>query len=215
MPADRRSFLSRLAAAGGAAAAAFTAPRALAAQAAPRDDSTRHPRDQWLDDLPGKHRQVYDCTTAKSVPWGLGFANNFVMANQSGYGLKPEEVGVLVSYRHAASAFAFDDHIWARYEVGKRYEVEDPQTKAPATRNIHAATMRSRASQGIRFSVCGLSTGRYASEFARSTNQAVEAVRAELEAHLAVPGTVIVPAGVVVVNRAQERGYSYVFVGEA
>jgi intracellular sulfur oxidation DsrE/DsrF family protein len=74
------------------------------------------------------------------------------------------------------------------------------------------ATLRALRARGVVFSVCGLSFGRMVRELAERGGQGQETVRGALTAGL-VPGAVVVTAGVVALNRAQERGFSYIAVG--
>jgi intracellular sulfur oxidation DsrE/DsrF family protein len=100
--------------------------------------------------------------------------------------------------------------------------VQDPATGAPARRNPQlgeqgaastgSATLAALHARGVVFSVCGLSFGRVVRELAERSGQPQDAVRAALTAGL-VPGAVLVTAGVVALNRAQERGFSYIGVG--
>jgi intracellular sulfur oxidation DsrE/DsrF family protein len=52
-----------------------------------------------------------------------------------------------------------------------------------------------------------MATGRLAGTIAQATGSTAEAITAELTANL-VPNAHMVPAGIVTVNRAQERGYT-------
>jgi intracellular sulfur oxidation DsrE/DsrF family protein len=109
--------------------------------------------------------------------------------------------------------------VWRGYRLGEYVPFED--AGAPARRNVHlgalpaapsAATFASLHARGVVFSVCGLSFGRMVRELAERAGRPQDTVRAELTAGL-VPGATVVTAGVVALNRAQERGFSYVAVG--
>jgi intracellular sulfur oxidation DsrE/DsrF family protein len=67
------------------------------------------------------------------------------------------------------------------------------------------------ASKGVQFAVCGLATKVIAGLLAGKTGDAA-AIEAELRSNL-VPNARIVPAGISAVNRAQEHGYSFAYVG--
>jgi intracellular sulfur oxidation DsrE/DsrF family protein len=66
-------------------------------------------------------------------------------------------------------------------------------------------------SKGVQFAVCGLATKVNAGLLAGKTGDA-NAIEAELKSNL-VPNARIVPAGISAVNRAQEHGYSFAYVG--
>ena len=67
------------------------------------------------------------------------------------------------------------------------------------------------AGKGVRFAVCGLATKAIAGMIAGKTGNA-DAIEAEFKANL-VPGALIVPAGISALNRAQEHGYSFAYIG--
>jgi len=66
--------------------------------------------------------------------------------------------------------------------------------------------------RGMRLAVCQMSTRGYAAAIAQSRGGKAADVYKELTEHL-VPNSHLVPAGIVAVNRAQERGYSFAYVG--
>ena len=65
---------------------------------------------------------------------------------------------------------------------------------------------------GVRFAVCSLATRGAANVIAQKTGQSVDAAFKELTDNL-IPNGHMVPAGIVAVNRAQERGYTFTYVG--
>jgi len=71
--------------------------------------------------------------------------------------------------------------------------------------------MADLAKRGVRFMVCGLASRRLAGRIAGQTGDA-ESVLKEFGANL-VPSGRIVPAGVVGVTHAQERGFALLYVG--
>lgn len=70
--------------------------------------------------------------------------------------------------------------------------------------------MSELAGQGVQFAVCGSATQRIASMIAAEAKADIEEVRRELVAHL-IPSGRIVAAGIVALNRAQERGYALAY----
>jgi intracellular sulfur oxidation DsrE/DsrF family protein len=222
----RRTFLARLAAGTAAFGAAFALPRNADAQ----DALQSHELDKWIDELKGQHKQVYDCVTKAHIG-EMMYASNFLRANNTDYGLTDAQLASIVSLRHEATPYGYNDAMWEKYRIGESLDVPARPTggrgnrgggdssavppadsAARATRNPQTNMIRSLADRGAQFTVCGLATTRYAGEFARKVNRPAADVRAELVANL-VPNCRVVPAGVVVVNRAQERGFSYLYVG--
>jgi intracellular sulfur oxidation DsrE/DsrF family protein len=219
-PSDRRSFLAGASTAalafGGAAAAQVKAPRA-----APWTPA-RHEKDDWLDEIPGKHRLVFDTTTKNALGEALVFAYNYLRVNRADYGLQDSDMAIVIVVRHLSTSFAFTDAMWAKYGTPMaRGGVEDPKTKQAPKINIFnrgdygdqlpnmGVTLDALAKQGVQFGVCSLATRAIAEAIATATGGNADALVRELVANL-VGSARMVPAGIVAVNRAQERGYSLV-----
>ncbi len=215
----RRGFLGRLAA-GAAALAAAGIPSTARAERAfrlPSEDP-----DHWLDGLTGKHRQIYDVLSPDKASDGTAFARNFLNANNDGYGLADADVNAVVSFRHAAFSMGLNDAMWSKYQLGELLGYNDPTGGKPATRNTAAgsaddtrkssASLAALHSRGAVFTVCGMAMGFFSGQAAKKAGTDAATVLADFRANL-VPGAVEVVAGVIAVNRAQERGLSYVYVG--
>jgi intracellular sulfur oxidation DsrE/DsrF family protein len=228
----RRSFLSRLcvglaafgAAAGSGVATASQSPEPVnPARWQPR----RHPQDDWLDRVPGQHRLVFDTTMPEGLGGAMLYASNFYLANQNGYSLGNADVAVVIVVRHNSTPFAYNDAMWAKYGavMAQRSSVIDPATGQPPKINIYnsgsaaaASALRSSGitldgliSKGMHVAVCEMATRRIAGTIAQSTS-AANAVYTELVANL-IGNAHMVPAGILAVNRAQERGYAFASVG--
>jgi len=168
----------------------------------------------WLANLNGKHKQIFDTAAMKD---GRPFARvmNFMDAYVEAYELKDADINAIVGVHGAGLPLALNDSIWAKYEFGRRYEENDPSSGGPARRNPYAtglpfsvATLRQR---GVRFIACQRSIRRLSGELAVGGGSA-EPIRQELLANL-LPGVHAVPALIVAVNRAQEAGLTYAFLG--
>src|SRR5215217_6428361 len=226
---ERRSFLARL----GAAAAAFGfgsahafAQRPSAAQdpaPAPRAAATpdarwqpaRHEKDDWLDGLPGKHRLFFDAVSPEGAAAAVQFTGNFFSANKSAYGLEQSELAVVICLRHRATQFAFTDAIWAKYGafLSEAEKFTDPKTGQAPTGNLYKRGLDAHVARGVHFAVCDLSTRRLAGFIARKIeNGSTDAIYKELTTN-ALGNAHFVAAGILAVNRAQERGYSIASVG--
>jgi intracellular sulfur oxidation DsrE/DsrF family protein len=206
----RRSFLGRLSAVAAAVGASVAIPAVV--EAAPAR-APGHPADAWLDDLKGMHKVIYDCTTAAGAPNGWFYARNFLTANTAEpYKMKDADLSVIVSVRHFATGFAFNDAMWAKYRLGEMLDVKDGD-KGPATRNPQTTAANDLAKRGVVVAACGLATAFFAGQIATKMGLKAADVEADLRANLLTPSARIVAAGVVVVNRAQERQFSYTYVG--
>jgi intracellular sulfur oxidation DsrE/DsrF family protein len=208
----RRSFLARLAAAASALAGVAALPATSVAQPSTRGKGPTHPADAWLDDLTGQHKNIYDCTTVENGPTGWTFARNFLTANTGPiYQLKDADVNVIVSVRHLATVFGFNDAMWAKYKLGESQKVNEGGVAA--LRNPHANTAVDLAKRGVIVTICGLATGRIARTVAGEAGLNAADVEADLRANLVTPTARVVAAGVIVTNRAQEKGFTYTYVG--
>jgi hypothetical protein len=228
----RRSFLAGLGAGAGvlgATAVGSSAALAAAARAKGSDavwHPARHEQDDWLDQIPGVHRFVFDTTVPAGFDAALRFASNYYNVNQAAYGLKESDLAVLIIVRARSTSFGYNDAMWTKY--GKDFSGQsgfsDPKTKQPPTVNFYAlpddgsgdpvaGAMQGLIMKGVRFGVCAAATRAIAVRIAKSTGGDTDAIFKELGANLVCPNARLVPAGIVAVNRAQERGYSIVSPG--
>jgi len=207
----RRSFLTRLAGIGTAIAGVVALPSKSSGQSAPSRGPT-HPADAWLDDLKGQHKNIFDCVSVENGPQGWTFARNFLTANTGPiYQLKDSDVNAIVCVRHQASVFGFNDAVWAKYKLGESQKVNEGGVLA--TKNAHANTANDLANRGVIVAVCGMALSRIARTVARDAGMSVTDVEADLKANLVTPTARVVAAGVIVTNRAQEKGFTYTYVG--
>jgi hypothetical protein len=208
----RRSFFSRI----GLAAAALSVggANAFAERASPASPDAwqpaRYPKDDWFDQLPGKHRLFFDTLTDAGLREARGFANNYFDGSKSGYGLEQADLAVVICLRHSSTPFAFGDAFWAKYGpiVAETLKLSDPKLAA----NPHKTALEALAKRGVHYAVCEMASHRYAGLIARRADADAEAVYKDMAANLVGNGH-FVPAGIVAVNRAQEHGYSISFTG--
>ena len=205
----RRSFLARLATAGSALVAVVARPSTSAAQSS---RTPTHPADAWLDELKGQHKNIFDCVSIETGPTGWTFARNFLTANTGPiYQLKDADVNAIVCVRHLASVFGFNDAVWTKYKLGESQKVNEGGM--PAVRNPHANTANDLAKRGVIVAICGMATTRIARTVAADTGLNAADIEADLRANLVTPTARVVAAGVIVTNRAQEKGFTYTYVG--
>jgi len=221
----RRSFLSGLGVSAIGIGAATAGLHAQAPAAGGPFQPSRHAADDWMDQIPGKHRIVLDSVSADGAGSALLYANNLYQASQSGYSLGDSDLAIIVVLRHFATAFAFTDAIWAKYgkAMGEMLKFNDPNTKQPPTANVFnsasygmaltnfGTTIAALVKHGTRFAICDAATHFIASQLAGQSGNA-DAIYKELVA-AAIPNSTFVPAGVVGVTHAQERGYALIYAG--
>jgi intracellular sulfur oxidation DsrE/DsrF family protein len=220
----RRLFLTRLGAGVGVVGATIVSSSAAVARAAADVPwrPARHAQDDWLDKIPGEHRFLFDTTTPDGMALAFQFAGNYFAANQDAYGLKNSDLAVVIVARHKSTTFGYNDAMWAKYGkyFSEQAEFTDPKTKEPPTVNVYATVgegsgqpnrMDALIKKGVRFAVCQTSSRGIAGRIARATSGDADAILKEIGANL-VSNARFVPAGIVAVNRSQERGYSFVSV---
>ncbi len=221
----RRSFLARLSAGVTAFAAVVSSGGTTQGQslASTKWLPERHEKDDWLDQGPTKHRLIFDTTTPNGLGDAIAFAGNFMRVNRTDYGLQNADLAVVIVVRHRSTPFAYSDAIWAKYGVpmASRAQFTDPKTKVAPTLNVYNATdysaqlpnrgttLNSLLKQGVQLAVCQVATRGIAGSIAEATGGNTDAIYNELVASIE-SGARMVPAGIVAVNRAQERGYSFV-----
>jgi intracellular sulfur oxidation DsrE/DsrF family protein len=221
---ERRTFLSRLAAGAAFVGGLLRGEPASAQSPRPGDwQPARHTKDDWLDQLPGGHRFIFDSTSPLGFGGALLFANNFFLANQNGYGLGNGDAAVVIVARHHSTCFAFTDPIWRKYgaAIGDAAGgFDDPKTKMRPSANVYMSpshqtllpnggvTIDSLVARGVHFAVCEMATRRFANAIATATKGDADAIFKELSSNL-IRNSHLVTAGIVAVNRAQERGYAF------
>lgn len=214
----RREFMRNVGI--GAVAVAATAV-GVRADAEPR--FIEGPEDEaWLKRLTGKHRQVFDAVSPNEG-WALIFAANFIKLNMEAYGLQQSDVTAVVGLRHMAAPLALNDAMWSKYKLGEMLKIEDKATHAPATRNVFShvsagdmpmpgAGLDDLLAKGAVVTCCNLAITVLSGMAASAAGLPPEGAKAEWTANL-VPGVVVVPAGVLAVNRAQENRCTYCYAG--
>ena len=221
----RRLFLTRLGLGAGVIGASVVGANvagASVAAAPPAADAggswkpARHEQDDWYEQIPGQHRFLIDTDSADAMSWGMRFAGNYFNANINAYGLKESDLAVIIVARHRSTSFAYSNAMWAKYGkyFSEQAEFVDPKTKEAPTVNIYltaeegqGAPIDEMVKKGVHFAVCGMSSRAIAGRVAKGTGGKADDILKELTSNL-VGNARIVPAGILAVSRAQERGYT-------
>jgi intracellular sulfur oxidation DsrE/DsrF family protein len=136
------------------------------------------------------------------------------------YGLKDSDLAVVIVARHKSTSFAYNDAIWAKYgkQLSEQSEFTDPKTKEPPKINVYGAAgetaqageMGALIKKGVQFAVCLMSTQGIAGRITKTNGVETDTVVKEIAANL-IGNAHVVPACILAVNRAQERGYSFIY----
>ena len=206
---NRRALVAGL---GATLAALTTGAKPLRAQSR-ATGPVRHDLDRWMDELPRGHRVFIDTASRQGGQDGVQFAGNVFNINESPYGVKPTDMAVIICFRHQATAYGYNEAMWAKYGqyFSQRLELPKPLTANPVNPapplEEGARTVGTIADRGGVIAVCSQATRGMATRIAMATAQPLEAVLKELMAN-AVRGGRFVPAGVVAATHAQEYGYT-------
>jgi hypothetical protein len=75
----------------------------------------RYDADDWYDQLPGKHRFVFDTVDPNGFAAAMTYGNTYYRASEEGYGLKANDLAVIFIARARSTAFGYSDAVWAKY----------------------------------------------------------------------------------------------------
>jgi intracellular sulfur oxidation DsrE/DsrF family protein len=226
----RRSFLGRLLGAAAASTVSFTAGRADAAQASSADD--------WLREVKGTHRSLFDFPQHKNAAPLLHILN-YLNTYQTAYKTTPGQVGAVGTFygigTQASIPLGFNDAMWAKYGLGEYLGLKDASGKAytynvfnrPTPGDMHllmqamqtppipalgeampALGIQSLQKMGTKFLMCANALGAWTLELEARGKGKAPEIDKELRANL-LPGVTIVPAMVIAIEKAQAAGIRY------
>jgi hypothetical protein len=212
---SRRTFLTAIAGAAGASALSPMFSHG-GLEAAERADA---PWDlSWLNQLKGKHRQVFDAVQKlEEVPGPLHTVGNWLDAWRDVYHLEFPEVDTVLAIAGAGFPINVGDAIWAKYKVGEKWQITDGATKGAPTHNLFLespesetkrASVKGLQARGTIFTQCNNALRGIAKEFSMATRDPFDDVYAELVAGLN-PGVRLVPAKTMLIGLAQEHKCAY------
>ena len=208
---ERRGFLGAML---GAGAASWLAdpPEAVAA---PRGSASEEWDFSWLDKLNGKHKQVFDY---REPAGGLLVIKNWLEGHETLFGLKPPQVNAVVGIATPTFPVNASDELWRKFPIGELWKLNDPDTGAPAVRNIFmdggkvapfiGAGVRPLMERGAIFWQCNNALQRVASRIAGAVKRPEAEIYQECRAGLN-PGVIVIPAHTVLLGMCQERGCAY------
>jgi len=205
----RRSFLTALASLSGVALT-----RASRAAPTPASDTWDL---SWLDDLKGRHKQVFAVGALRDrLP--LHVVVNYLDAHHEVFRLAYPDINAVVGIARQGFPINFSDAVWAKYELGRRWELKDPTTGELAKRNIYVDAMpappgkvvgvKPLQARGAIFWQCNNALNTVVRELAADLGRPAEPIRAELLAGMN-PGVKLVPAHTMALGLAQEHGCTY------
>lgn len=205
-PSARRRFLAQLS----GAAAAFAG---LAVPERARASTVLDPNhDAWMQRARGRHRQFFH-SAAHGDGAAMLMATNYLDVYGAAYGSPASHVSAVIGVHGSALPIGLNDAAWDKYELGKVINVNDPDTKIAAKRNVFAVggpiSIDTAMRRGIVLLVCNIALTRLSNSLASSQSLPQADIYNDLRASV-IPGAFVVPGLVVAINRAQEKGFTYV-----
>ena len=186
----------------------------------------------------GTHRCLFDFPQHKNgfpLLHILNYLNTYAVAYQAGAG----QVGAVGTFygvgTHASIPLAFNDAVWARYELGAYTGLKDAAGKGytrnvfnrPTAKDLHllmqavdspmipaladaipALGIENLQKMGTTFVLCANALGIWCLELEARGKGKAQDIDQELRANL-LPGVTIVPAMVIAIDKAQEAGIKY------
>jgi intracellular sulfur oxidation DsrE/DsrF family protein len=215
-----------------------TAVAAGLSMSATRAAAKEPPSDDWINEVKGSHRCLFDFPQHKNgfpLLHILNYLNTYAAVYKTG----PGQVGAVGTFysagNQASIPLAFNDAIWAKYQLGIYTGLKDADGKAytrnvfnrPTPADLHllmqvinapmipalagampALGIESLQKMGTTFVLCANALGIWSLELeARGKGKAAD-IEQELRANL-LPGVTIVPAMVIAIEKAQEAGIRY------
>jgi intracellular sulfur oxidation DsrE/DsrF family protein len=227
---DRRSFLGRILGAAAAAGVSIAGTQSAVA--------IESGADQWIDEVKGTHRCLFDFPQHKNA-MPLLHILNYLNTYSSAYKTGPGQVGAVGTFYsvggQASIPLAFNDVVWEKYALGVYTGLKDATGKPythnvfnrPTTRDLHllmqaidspmipaladavpALGIENLQKMGTKFILCANALGIWTLELEARGKGKAQEIDKELRANL-LPGVTIVPAMVIAIDKAQEAGIKY------
>jgi len=214
----RRGFLGRLAGALAVAVTGVPAPLTATTPGARQREHEDPQLEAWFNKMTGQHRIVFDAPEPNGGMPAI-FPRVYLNTMNSTYGTTDADNTAVLVLRHEGIPLGLEDAAWAKYELGKAFDIKE--NGAPATRNIYADItgmpiaglgVKPLLKAGVLVGICNVALTVTAGSLAKAHGGTADAVKADLVANL-IPGIQILPSGVMGVGRSQEKGCGYCFAG--
>lgn len=180
-----------------------------------------------LVDRPADVRQLWDASHYQ--PGVLAGIKNAYNGYQFGYSIDPKRIAQVLCLHGSANAWAYDDSMWAKYQLGEMLQFKDPRgevittnvfSHAPAAVETNdpndphgfyqLATIDALQRRGLTVLVCHTGAADHARDIAASNGKMqAEDVLRDLLSHL-IPGAIAVPSVAATIGLLQNRfHYAY------
>lgn len=176
----------------------------------------------WVRRLKGRYRAVFDIT---SVEDGFGVWRAAIWRKQYAtvFAVPEPDLDTVLNVRHDGISLVLNQEYWAKYGVARKWDVHDPATRLPTSRNPVADrvgpdalpsefadfTLERLMAQGAIVLACSLALR----DCARLVTQTDKVDMTEAEATVRrslLPGVILQPSGIFAAVLAQDNGCRYV-----
>lgn len=198
------------------AATRFTTPASSAEVAAAYRGEFQ---DQWLKNLNGAHRQLFDSPQpVGGIP--LVHIMNFMNTYNRVYQVSDAQINTVGTFYGGTTFHALNDAMWTKYRIADFLKSVGVDAGAGGTPNpwraepqilgmtLPDASIESLQKRGTRFIVCNNALGIFATLLANAQGLESEKVLADMKANV-LPGVEIVPAMVIAIGQGQAAGLTY------
>ena len=174
----------------------------------------------WIDRLATAQYRVVFNTSEVAEGNVLSYVSSFLDDFHEVHGTTDQQARAVIVFRRMGTPMALNDSLWQRYAIGEDQKITDPETKAPATRNLFwrpraGATgweaqyaLEPLKARGLISLVCNVALSNMAARMARKQQRDPEVVKGEWRENL-VPGAILVPSGIYALIRAQNAGCAF------
>ncbi len=97
----------------------------------------------WLDNLKGKHKQMFDVRETKA----LRVVGNWFESYQEVFGLSHDQLSAVIGIAGEAFPINAGDELYRKFPIGEHWKVMDPETGTTAMRNIFLSGGKTPAEQ--------------------------------------------------------------------
>jgi hypothetical protein len=174
----------------------------------------------WLDRVASAQYRVVFNASEVSDGTVLSFVASFLDDFHTVHGTTDQQTRPVAVFRRLGTPMALNDRLWERYAIGEDLKIKDPNTRAPATRNVFwkarqgatgweaESALEPLQRRGLISLVCNVALGNWARQMARRYERDPDAVTAEARENL-IPGAILVPSGIYALIRAQNAGCAF------
>ena len=226
----RRGFLGRVVGAAAAASVSIVQGSAAAAQESGPDD--------WIKEVKGTHRCLFDFPQHKNG-FPLLHILNYLNTYSAAYKVPAGQAGAVGTFygmgTQSSIPFAFNDAMWAKYQLGDYTGLKDAAGKAytrnafyrPTKDDLHLLMqalgtptipaladampglgIENLQKMGTKFLLCQNAFDGWCLELEARGKGKMQDIQKELRANI-LPGVTIVPAMVIAIEKAQAAGIRY------